>query len=100
MQILKNSQLHFSLENEYSDRFLVDAVAEKLQHSFFSISIEMVYRSLYFFTQARHRGETDNVVAYLAANQKMLGIIKRKRRSKKPSPLETIPALLTKQANP
>jgi len=79
---------------------LVDTVAENLQKSFFSISIEMVYRSLYFFTQARHRGETDDVVAYLVANQKMLGIIKRKRRLKKSSPLETIPALLTKQANP
>jgi len=79
---------------------LADAVAEKLQQSFFSISIEMVYRSLYFFTQARRRGETDNVVAYLATNQNMLGILKRKRRSKKPSPLETIPALLTKQAKP
>ncbi len=79
---------------------LVDAVAEKLQQSFFSISVEMVYRSLYFFTQARHRGETNNIVAYLAANEKMLGILKRKRKSKKRSPLETIPLLLTKQANP
>jgi len=60
----------------------------------------MVYRSLYFFTQARHRGETNNIVAYLATNEKMLGILKRKRKSKKPSPLETIPLLLTKQANP
>jgi hypothetical protein len=79
---------------------LVDAVAEKLQQSFFAISIEMVYRSLYFFTQARHRGETNNVVAYLVANEKMLGILKRKRKSKKPSPLETIPILLTKKVKP
>jgi hypothetical protein len=73
---------------------------EKLQQSFFAISIEMVYRSLYFFTQARHRGETNNVVAYLVANEKMLGILKRKRKSKKPSPLETIPILLTKKVKP
>jgi hypothetical protein len=74
---------------------LSDAVAEALHQPFAAISIEMVYRSLYFFTQAHHRGETDDVVSYYAANAKLLGIVKRKRKSAHPSPLEFIPPLLT-----
>jgi hypothetical protein len=74
---------------------LSDAVAEALHQPFAAISIEMVYRSLYFFTQAHHRGETDDVVSYFAANAKLLGIVKRKRKSAHPSPLEFIPPLLT-----
>ncbi len=74
---------------------LTNAVAEVLQQPFAAISIEMVYRGLYFFTQAHHRGETDDVVTYLAANAKLLGIVKRKRKSAHPSPLEFIPPLLT-----
>lgn len=53
---------------------LTDAVAEALNQPFAAISIEMVYRSLYFFTQAHARGQADNVVAYLADNTKLLGI--------------------------
>jgi hypothetical protein len=63
---------------------LTDAVAQELKQPFARISMEMVYRSLYFFTQARQRGETAEVVPYLAANAKLLGILKRKR-SDKPS---------------
>jgi hypothetical protein len=74
---------------------LSDAVAEALHQPFAAISIEMVYRSLYFFTQAHHRGETDDVVSYYAANAKLLGILKRKRKTAHPSPLEFIPPLLT-----
>ena len=48
----------------------------------FSVSLEMVYRSLYFFTQAYHRGEATDVVEYLAANADWLGILKRKRKLK------------------
>lgn len=72
---------------------LTDAVAEALQQPFAAISIEMVYRSLYFFTQAHARGETNNVVTYLAANTKLFGILKRKRKGAHPSPLELIPIL-------
>jgi hypothetical protein len=57
---------------------LTDDVAEALHRPFAAISMEMVYRSLYFFAQARQRGETDNLVAYLVANTTLLGIIKRK----------------------
>ena len=45
---------------------LTDAVAECLNLPFAIISIEVVYRSLYFFTQARQRGETDDLVDFLA----------------------------------
>jgi hypothetical protein len=74
---------------------LTDAVAEALNQPFAAISIEMVYRSLYFFTQAHHRGEANNVVDFLAAEAKSLGILKRKRKGENPSPLKFIPTLLT-----
>ena len=70
---------------------LTDSVADALNQPFAAISIEMVYRSLYFFAQAHHRGQADDVVTYLAANTKLLGIVKRKRKSANPSPLELIP---------
>lgn len=72
---------------------LTDAVAEALNQPFAAISIEMVYRSLYFFTQAHARGQAQDVVSYLAANTKLLGILKRKRKAAQPSPLELIPIL-------
>jgi hypothetical protein len=77
---------------------LTDAVADALQLPFAAISVEMVYRSLYFFTQAHARGETDNVVTYLATHTKLLGLLKRKRKDAHPSPLELIPILT--EANP
>jgi len=69
---------------------LTDAVAEALNRPFATLSLEMVYRSLYYFTQAHHRGEATQVVAYLAANAKGLGIIKRKRQTR-PSPPKLSP---------
>jgi hypothetical protein len=79
---------------------LTDAVAEQLNLPFAILSIEMVYRSLYFFTQARQRGDTDDLVTFLALDAKLFGIVKRKRRSDKPSPLEFVPPLLTDLSNP
>jgi hypothetical protein len=61
---------------------LTDAVAQALNKPFQALSLEMVYRGLYHFTQAHHRGETDDVVAYLAAEAQGLGIIKRKRKKR------------------
>lgn len=61
---------------------LTDAVAEALKQPFHALSIEMVYRGLYHFTQAHHRGKADDVVAYLAADAEGLGIIKRKRKKR------------------
>jgi hypothetical protein len=72
---------------------LTDAVAEALQQPLAAISMEMVYRSLYFFTQAHQRGQADEVVTYLAANAKLFGLIKRKRKAAHPSPLDLIPIL-------
>lgn len=62
---------------------LTDAVAEALRQPFSALSVEMIYRGLYHVTQAQQRGETDDVVAYLAAQAKSLGILKRKRHSPK-----------------
>ena len=72
---------------------LTDSVAEALNQPFVAISIEMVYRSLYFFTQAHQRGQADDVVTYLASNTKLFGIVKRKRKAAHPSPLVLIPIL-------
>src|SRR5262245_19368663 len=66
---------------------LSDAVAEALGQPFRAVSIEMVYRGLYHFTQAYHRGVASDPVAYLAAKAQALGILKRKRK-KRTSPAE------------
>lgn len=60
---------------------LTDAVAEALAVPYQDVSPEMVYRGLYHFTQAHRRGDAREVVAYLAANAKLLGLLKRKRRA-------------------
>jgi hypothetical protein len=57
---------------------LVDDVAEALDRPFTDISIEMVYRSLYYFAQAYQRGEADDPVAYLVDNADILGIVKQR----------------------
>ena len=59
---------------------LADDVADTLSVPFNQVSLEMVYRSLYFCTTAFHRGETDNSVTYLADNAKLFGLVKRKRK--------------------
>ncbi len=61
---------------------LTDAVAEALDRPLAALSLEMVYRSLYFFAQAYHRGETSDPVAYLAAKATRLGILKRDRKAR------------------
>jgi hypothetical protein len=58
---------------------LRDAVAEELGRPADALSLEMVYRALYHFTQAYHRGETTDPVGYLAAEAKGLGLLKQKR---------------------
>ncbi len=77
-----------------------EAVAEALHQPFAAISIEMFFRSLYFFTQAYHRSETHDFVSYLAENARLLGIMKLKRKSVHPSPLKFNPALLTSSSLP
>jgi len=61
---------------------LTDAVAAALKEPVAVLSLERVYRGLYYFARAYHRGEATDPVAYLAAHAKPLGVIKRKRRHK------------------
>jgi hypothetical protein len=71
---------------------LTDAVAEALQQPFAMISIEMVYRGLYHFSQAYHRGNAHEPVEYLARKASELAIIKAER----PKSLDIV-RLLTNQ---
>lgn len=63
---------------------LTDAVAEELNQPFAALSLEMVYRSIYYFTQAYHRGEASDPILYLATNAAWLGVLKRKRKQNPP----------------
>jgi len=65
---------------------LTDAIAERLNKPFAAISVEMVYRSIYYFAQAYHRGDAEDPVVYLADNATWLGVLKRERKHR-PSPL-------------
>lgn len=58
---------------------LTDDVAHALQQPYAALSLEMVFRGLYHFTQAFHRHQATDPVTYLAANAKRLGLIKHKR---------------------
>jgi hypothetical protein len=72
---------------------LTDDVAEALNRPFVHLSIEMVYRSLYYFGQAYRRGEADDPVVYLAHNAHWLGILKaRRKRSQRRSLYLTNPS--------
>jgi hypothetical protein len=59
---------------------LTDAVAQELNQPVAALSLEMVYRGLYHFAQAFHRGAATDPVAYLAADARGLGILKQKRK--------------------
>lgn len=69
---------------------LTDAIAEVLARPFDALSLEMVYRSLYFFTGAYQRGAATDPVAYLAAKAERFGIIKRKRTATRGSRLHDL----------
>jgi len=62
---------------------LTDAVAEALARPFADISMEMVYRALYHYVRAHHRGETDDLIAFLVSDYKLFGLVKRKKTVKK-----------------
>jgi hypothetical protein len=60
---------------------LCDEIATTLELPLACISFEMVYRGLYHFAQAYHRGEASDPIAYLCAPENRdLGIVKRKRK--------------------
>ncbi len=57
--------------------------------------MQMVFRGLYHFTQAFHRGDALDPVTYFVQNAQLLGIVKRKRKIRSPVELLylTIPIL-------
>lgn len=62
---------------------LTDGIAQELNRPFGDLSMEMVYRGLYHYTQAHKRGESDDVIGYLSHPQQAdLGIVKQKRVKK------------------
>ncbi len=64
---------------------LGDAVADELSLPLNRVSLEMIYRGLYYFHHASTRGEAHDPVKYFAHpdNQKCLGIVKRQRQPNK-----------------
>lgn len=60
---------------------LCDEVAGLLRLPFECISVEMVFRSTYYYTKAVERGDTRPMPEYLAARSTHLGIVKRKRKN-------------------
>jgi len=73
---------------------LTDEVAHQLNKPFARISLEMVYRSLPFFTRAHQRGEANDLILFLADQAKELGILKA-IRSDKPSRLRSLQLTMT-----
>jgi hypothetical protein len=60
---------------------LGDAVADALAIPFESISLEMIYRGLYHFSVAHHKGLTSDPIKYFAAPENQdLGIVKSIRK--------------------
>jgi Transposase DDE domain len=56
-------------------------VAQALGEPLERISVEMVFRAFYHYSRAVQRGESDNLVSFLAEHAKLLGIVKRQRKS-------------------
>jgi Transposase DDE domain len=76
---------------------LTDEVAQQLNQPLARISIEMIYRSLPFFTRVHQRGDALDLTPYLVTHAKRLGILKA-IRSDKPSTLRSLQ--LTMLENP
>jgi hypothetical protein len=58
---------------------VTDAVAEALARPFADISMEMVYRALYHYVHAAQENEAQDLIAFLVAEHKLLGLVKRKK---------------------
>jgi hypothetical protein len=56
------------------------AVAERLAVPLDRVSVEMVFRGLYHYSRAEGRGEASDVVGFLAEHEKLLGIVKARRK--------------------
>jgi hypothetical protein len=59
---------------------LCQQVAQALGEPLERISVEMVFRAFYHYSRAVQRGESDNLVAFLAEHAKLLDIVKRQRK--------------------
>jgi hypothetical protein len=67
------------------------AVAAQFTFLFDAISVEMVFREMYHFTQAWHRGDGHDPVMYLAEHARVLAVLKRKRKHSGPAPVSDGP---------
>ena len=68
---------------------LADEVADELTLPFDSISVEMIFRGIYHFTQALNQGNAINIVAYLTAPENRdLGIVKSLRLKLRKPPFD------------
>jgi len=60
---------------------LGDAIADAMALPFDRISLEMLFRGLYHFSQARSKGKASDLIAYFTdPKNKDLGIVKQKRK--------------------
>jgi hypothetical protein len=72
---------------------LSDEIADELTLPFDSISVEMVFRGIYHFTQALNQGFATNIIAYLTAPENLdLGIVKSPRPKRAKPPLNLSPS--------
>ena len=78
---------------------LSDAVAAALDQPLAAISLDRLYRHLYFFTVPYQAGTATDVVAYMAAEARALGILKE-RRARAPAPSIFQQLTLTLAPNP
>lgn len=74
---------------------LCDEIADELTFPIDSISVEMVFRGIYHFTQALNQGSATDIIAYLTAPENRdLGVVKfpRPKRAKPTLDLSPSPA--------
>lgn len=70
---------------------LTDRVAEAMQRPFDDVSMEMVFKGLYFFVHQKQMGLATDPVAYLVEDAKLLGILKHRNRPKSLLTSDAIP---------
>ena len=72
---------------------LSDEIADELTLPFDSISVEMVFRGIYHFTQALNQAHATELIAYLTApDNRDLGIVKSLRPKRAKPPLDLSPS--------
>ncbi len=58
---------------------LTDNIAQLLGKRFIDLSIERVFKSLYYFQQASREGKASDPISYLAENANFFNLIKAQR---------------------